>query len=103
MSWGSMNLASLLRTTKELNYFETIINLHCIQYKNSDLTSYRMQCASIRNTSLLMLYRKTVGMNGENHMKHKNAMCGKNAKFLVLNLTVNVLTQRFKGLRNVEM
>jgi hypothetical protein len=24
-----------------------------------------------------MLYRRTVGMDGKNHMKHKNAMCVK--------------------------
>jgi hypothetical protein len=61
-------------------------------YKYSARTLQRTQCAFIRKTNRLMLYGEITVIYCENHRKHIITLCGRNAKFVVLNISVRILT-----------
>jgi hypothetical protein len=70
-----------------LHPLKTKINVHNI-YKDSVYTSQRTECASVRKTNQLMLYRKIMAVYCKNRTEHMNTLCEQNAEFLMLNLVV---------------
>ena len=63
-------------------------------YKDSARTSQRTHCTSIRKTNRLKQYGEIIVIYSENHRKHINMCCGRNASFVFLNISVRILTLR---------
>jgi hypothetical protein len=56
-------------------------NFLCIIYKHSVHTSQEIHYVSATKPNRLMLFRETVAVYCENHMKHTNTLCGQNVEF----------------------
>jgi hypothetical protein len=49
-------------------------------YKNSVRTSQETHAVSITTTNRLTLFREIIAVYCENHMDHRNTVCGQNAE-----------------------
>jgi hypothetical protein len=56
-------------------------NFFKIIYKNSVRTSQETYYISARKFILLMLFREIIALHCHQHTKHRNTLCGQNAKF----------------------
>jgi translation initiation factor IF-1 len=54
-------------------------------YTNPVRTSHETHYASAKETNRLMLFAETVAVYCENHMEHKNTLCGQNADLIYNN------------------
>jgi hypothetical protein len=61
---------------ERLSFFQTV-------YKNVVRTTQEIYYISATKPNLLMLFRETIAVYCENHMKHTNALCGQNAEFSI--------------------
>jgi hypothetical protein len=83
----------------------TYLDRECerLVFKNSVRTSQETHYASTTKADRLMLFRITVAVYFENHTEHTDALCGQNAKFLMLKLMIRRVTTVFKGLIYLEI
>jgi hypothetical protein len=61
-------------------------------YEDSVRTSKRNVCASIRKTNWRIHYTEKIAVDCKHHTQHLNALRGQNVEYLVLNLTLHVVT-----------
>jgi hypothetical protein len=62
-----------------------------IKYKYSASISQATHLSSITQTKLLILFRDMITVSSENHIKHINTFCRKNAELLIIRQVVYIV------------
>jgi hypothetical protein len=65
---------------REKHKAHAVIYMQCTELHSGTQQQSSMQCMALQ-VERLMVYRETIAVDYENHMKHINTLCGQTAEF----------------------